>query len=530
MPEPLVPPESINHPLPASIDRKKHPSFPAYIEIGILAATIATFIVLLYFVVPLTLGCVSAEIDDRLPHYLSPDKGLLARIFDVNHTDPYTIRTRELSYLFDFLDCSFIAYSFNRGFPHFLSLTYFLSVIALGLLHYRFSRRTAGNSFLMSLALLLLFLTTPCIFCTTVFFRTAKIGAAVSLYIVLWLLYGKVKAIADAPAVARKSGTFDRRFSTPCLLCALASCLFDEQGFFMVFSCGIMVLLFAWLYRNRNIALVCGIPLLASVVFYIVWYVMISPLLTHALLGYHTPGVLERVSLSAVFTPDFGGPGEPEKRSPASGSPRAVLTPDAMQNAFTLLIHWVGLFFGNLTVRATIALLLLSNVLLFILLQPKGKNFLDAAPALCVIITAQALVLGMVTIMVGHSPAIMLPEALPFYYCIPLTVVALFITTASLGSARTRWPKFYFVLPLILLCLVAKHVACLLTYQAVATSGHFSPQLDQNAQTGFMVKSLRAGYDKETNRYKVTGVVLDCIRSSPAWSFLLKDRLDSPKQ
>ena len=464
------------------------------IEIIILFSTIATFILFMFFVPP-NIGCVHWEIDVRLPHYLSPDKSLPQKVFDVNNTDSGTRRTRVLSYLFDLLDCRFISYSFNHGFPHFFSLTYLLLIIALALMYYRFSRNAASNTFLASLALLLLFLSTPCIFLTTSFFRTAKIGVSVCIFIILTLLYGKIKSVIAARARGENGSGVDWRFSVWCLAFALASCLFDEQGFFLVLSSLILVLLFAWLHKCRDIAIVCGGPLFISALLYTAWFVKISHSLTHALLGYYPPPPVQEVLLRTAFTAD------------------------ALQNAFMILVHTVRFFFGNLTVRKAIALLVGINILLFLVLKPKGKTFSAIAPALCIPIAGLSLVIGMLAFMVANHPPVLWPDILRSYYWIPLTTVMLFIAAALLGSARRKWPSLYLILSLMLMAFACRNMLSLGRHATVVKSGHMAPY---HHRTRYIVESLKQGYDRKSGRYTVSGAVMDSIQSSATFNFLWK--------
>src|SRR5258708_23732763 len=74
-------------------------------------------------------GIANFEAETYLPFHLSKVP-LAKRVFDSRTLDHGTYEARELSYVIDALDCHFIARSARLGFPHFLSLSHFLCMLA----------------------------------------------------------------------------------------------------------------------------------------------------------------------------------------------------------------------------------------------------------------------------------------------------------------------------------------------------------------------------------------------------------------
>ena len=82
----------------------------------------------------------------RLPYYLS-HKPLWSKIYDSDVLDGGMYQARELSYLFDYIDCKFIDGCVALGQPHFLSVTHYVFMLLIGLELWRFGVRLCGSTF-----------------------------------------------------------------------------------------------------------------------------------------------------------------------------------------------------------------------------------------------------------------------------------------------------------------------------------------------------------------------------------------------
>lgn len=174
-------------------------------------------------------GVLHPECRRFMPHYLS-DRPLLNKVFDSNVNDWRNYQARELSYFFDLVDCYFIDLSVRCGVPHLISLTYYGFVGLIVLTMWRFCADLQLNRFL-SACVILLFLTSPPVFLSGFYFRSAKIGVSLMAVAFLWTAY---RMLAPRIAVSQPS---TRRLFIPLAILAVtatAAALFDRQGVFLV--------------------------------------------------------------------------------------------------------------------------------------------------------------------------------------------------------------------------------------------------------------------------------------------------------
>src|SRR5579884_1553186 len=117
------------------------------------------------------------ELERYLPHYLS-NRPILQKIFDVNGVElsPEFYRPRPLSYLTDDLDVAFIAWSFRRGYPHFLSASYYVFWVLDCILLWFFFRKRLVLDRLTSGLVIAFWSTAPVVFSGVDYFRSAKPG------------------------------------------------------------------------------------------------------------------------------------------------------------------------------------------------------------------------------------------------------------------------------------------------------------------------------------------------------------------
>lgn len=227
---------------------------PAFAIVAALA------IVLLLAVACSRGGYAHLEIEQYIPHYLS-HRPLLEKIFDYKKVEVWlSYRPRPLSYAVDDFDVAFIAWSSRHGFPHLLSLSYYVFwILDCFLLWFYFCRRL-GLHRLSAGLLVCLFSTDWVVFGHTGYFRSAKPGGT------FFLLIAFVVFAECFRAVLRKGSTLQCG-ALACLGAVLlfCGCLFDEIP--AAFSVAAAVMLgVEWLW-NRNsprgrACLYCLIPIL----------------------------------------------------------------------------------------------------------------------------------------------------------------------------------------------------------------------------------------------------------------------------
>jgi hypothetical protein len=205
-------------------------------------------------------GYAHLEIEQYIPHYLS-HRPLLEKIYDYKKVEVWlSYRPRPLSYVVDDFDVAFIAWSARHGFPHLLSLSYYIFwALDCFLLWFYFCRRLGLHRLTAGL-LICLFSTDSVVFAHTGYFRSAKPGGT-------FFLVAAFVVLAECfRAVLRRRSTLQcgilAGFGAVLLLCG---CLFDEIPAAFSVSAAVM-LMFEWLW-NRNsprarACLYCLIPIL----------------------------------------------------------------------------------------------------------------------------------------------------------------------------------------------------------------------------------------------------------------------------
>jgi len=165
-----------------------------------------------------------------LRHYLS-DMPFLQKIFDVRVTDNSAFQSRELSFVFDYIDAQFIDWCIGLGIPHFYSLSHYVFTLLIGWWTYTFCIRQVKLNAFISLVLVLILWTAPCIFFSATFYRSAKISTSFFLVWYFVCLY----EIFQSPMLKTTW-----RIHLKILLIGLAVVFTDRQGFFFM----LIVLLF----------------------------------------------------------------------------------------------------------------------------------------------------------------------------------------------------------------------------------------------------------------------------------------------
>jgi hypothetical protein len=188
-------------------------------------------------------GFIHPEAEVFIPHYLQ-SKPLPQIIFDPNHTDWGLYQARELSYLFDWLDCRVLAVSAACGLPHFLSLTHYAGAAFVALFLGWFARFAVGLPSSAALGLATLWLTSPAVFLGGSYYRSAKILVATTA----------VLAIGAAWRAYRDASMGRRNFAPLIVWCAalLAAGLADRQGAFLVTAGTVWLAARTWLFPDPH--------------------------------------------------------------------------------------------------------------------------------------------------------------------------------------------------------------------------------------------------------------------------------------
>jgi tetratricopeptide (TPR) repeat protein len=227
-------------------------------------------------------GCfVHAEMNIRLPFYLS-DTPLLNKIFDsqILEGGDTGFRARELSYLIDFINIKFIKFSIENGFPHFLSITHYLFSVLTGCILWLFCVRELKLKPLIGIGWLILFWTSPSIFLGGYFFRSGKMGVALLLAMLFYVIY-KVAAVSKEEIDFQISKKVWILYS----IAIFTITFLDEQGLFFAIVTIVFLAIWGLFVRHRNIYIMLVIGV-ASILLHLLYKYGIAPQLTFMLNGY----------------------------------------------------------------------------------------------------------------------------------------------------------------------------------------------------------------------------------------------------
>ncbi len=164
-------------------------------------------------------------------HYLSEDYSFWKKIFDVNITDNGAFQSRELSFVIDFIDCQFIDWCVGLGIPHFYSLSYYIFLVLMGWLVYHFCSKVFQLPTFLCLSLVVILWTSPCLFFSTYFYRSAKISTSFFMLWYFMMIYQILENKDYKASIWQKVLLF---------IVPLAVTFTDRQGFFFM----LLVLLF----------------------------------------------------------------------------------------------------------------------------------------------------------------------------------------------------------------------------------------------------------------------------------------------
>ena len=240
-------------------------------------------------------GILHPELEVRLPYYLS-NKPLLSKLFDSRIIELGLYRARELSYFLDYIDSQFIALSVRLGFPHFLSLVHYVFAILIGCILWQFSIRELKLNAWIGLCLVLLWWTSPTVFLSGIYFRTAKIGVALTTVILYFYIYKIISADRQ-----NKEYHLPASYWWICFAVSFMSSLLDEQG---LFTLGLIIaFLILWILAFADINLYKLLSaFISSLVLSLIYRSYAAPYLTFLLNQYWPSSSYQQLPWSELFS------------------------------------------------------------------------------------------------------------------------------------------------------------------------------------------------------------------------------------
>jgi hypothetical protein len=410
-------------------------------------------------------GFLHPEIQIYMPAYLS-DKPLMNIIYDSKTLDENNYQARELSYLFDYFDNHFIALCTHFGFPHFLSITYYVFAFLIALGIFRFSLDDLHLNITISLCLVVLFWTSTTVFTSGLLFRSAKIGVTLCLtygYILLYRLIQNKEKI--------------NLWSMLKLFCiAMAMMLFDRQGFYLALMALAFIILWS-IFRQENKKSL-AFPLLISIFVDLLYNYIIAPRLTHSLNGYWPNFGYQSIDFSDFFL-----------------RPGYYLV-----GSVSLFIDTWRFIFGN--IPAFIAVCIPIALLIYLI-------FFKRDPILALIVLVMiALTMGMIVLMVIRHPPLITNGI--GYYWIPTTLLILLTLASFLVDLQGR-PVIYTkgIILLVVICIIGNCIPIPGTCRSIHSTNHMYADAALVIQALRMEKGSVVGSVNSYPAYKALHVFVD---------------------
>jgi tetratricopeptide (TPR) repeat protein len=409
-------------------------------------------------------GILHIETEVRLPFYLS-DIPLFNKLFDNQILEADKYRARELSYVFDFIDSKFIEFSIENGFPHFLSLTHYLFSIATGSLLWLFCTKELNLKPLMGIGWLVLFWTSPSIFFGGGFFRAGKIGVALLVAILFYVIY---------KVAVNSSEKLDFKISKKiwfwyCAAIFLITFL-DEQGLFYAVTVLVFLSIWGLVVRNRNVYLMLLIGV-SSIILHGLYRYAIAPQLTFMLNGYWTNFDYQTLPIQN-FIKEID---------------------HYISAGFFLYLETFRFLIGTPPRTAAIGLLIFFIFFpVFHLYNRRGvpdKYRKLLIWALVELLIINFLIVVMNSLMIFKHPIIVLPDITRTYYCLPANVMfAMTLAILTNTFHKSNIPKW---LVLIMMCLaITGNVAALPKHKAIIRQGHIKSDIQPSSELLNALKNI----------------------------------------
>lgn len=359
------------------------------------------------------LNMYHGELDIYLPHYLA-NNSILKIVFDpICELDfsQKTFRGREVGNFFNLIDAKLLTYLFRIKIPVFISVVYYLSIVAIIISVVFISSRIYKNGEVLSGLLLLQLLSSPPIVLGGFFYRTNKIIAASAVVICIFILeLLKKNILRHNNQILALSILF---------LISLIACLSDEQGFIIIAIIGIWELFVS--VKNKN------------------YFFKIAPFL-----------LITSVLLSICYR-EFIGPEIFENVNGITVSNQNIENIHTLTDvnnffsSFLLLIKYISYVFGNLNPFIT------SFFGLILIAKLYQKSYIEKFLHVVYILLMLTAVIHIMTL---KHPPILWPETITYY---SLPIVCLVFAYSFIGLQNNirlfenEYLPYYFLIVLIVL-------------------------------------------------------------------------------
>lgn len=428
-------------------------------------------------------GTLHPELEQYIPHYLS-DRPILQKIYSADQVEIGSeYRPRPLSYLIDNYDVLFIGWCTGLGHPHFESLSYFVFWTIDCFLCWFCFRNYFGLDRLNTAMLIGLFCTSPVVFFSCSYFRSAKPGA-VCLMLIAFLLVRRTYTPEASTSFCPGRIAID----TAVFFTVLAACLFDEVPAAFALASLVMLAFEAYVGDNtvRRKAVRCIIPIGSALLIFAIYDVFLHRVLIKHFTGHESSTQYQSGLLSALIV-------------------RPVVH---FLGTVSVLTEVVGFLIGG--VSSALGLVML----LFLL---KVWQLSSGRIQIIRIQLATTLLFGILFVMISRHPALMSFTVRRGLYVLPFMVVLLIFVALSTDLIIRKHVLSKSVTALILGTMVVSNVTCLV--RVLPSSADKSDPNKEYSQA--MKVALRFGKGITTDmKVGPTGEYFRRVEASPIYNSL----------
>lgn len=406
-----------------------------------LSIILCALIILVSVYVNYNNGTFHYENDVYIPHFLS-DKPLLMKIFN-----PITelangknfFRAREVGTFFNYVDTSFIFYCFRLGIPHFLSMVHYLSLIIISLMTIFFAKKyLTKKMFVITILLLILFLTSPAPFLTGLYYRTSKILTSLGIFFMFWLITIKKNSFGKNESRYSHLTSFLLTF-----FIVTFTCLADEQGLAYMILAFIIPLVYFKFYERKNfLPLVWGF--LFSFIFVYLYRKILDPFLY--LIGSGT----NHAQIQYAGTLSFQN----------------------FKQGFFLLSEYVQQFFGNIGMIGAFILIGFSIFIMFHYISKKNINQKYKLIPVSVLIIGIVYIVFLLNLMTIAHPPLLWADVKIVYYTLPPLMVIFCTSIYLIQKLIEQNPGLGSLTAFFLLLMIVSNSVLLNNNNRIFYSGH----------------------------------------------------------
>ena len=356
-------------------------------------------------------------------------------------------QARELSHTFENFDARFINWSVKHKMPHFFSITSFIFLTALSLVHWRYTTKYLRLDPMVALMLIALFWTAPCIFYSGTYIRVAKQGASFILLLLCWHLITRLAFPKPSTSPATPVLIWLQAF-----LLSLAMCWMDQQGYFLAVVLILTVLAF-WLGPPVPHRWLLITAMAAGVLAHKVYGHYIGPELIRKHTGFLVSFQYQKLPWEKFFQGFFG----------------------FMWDGLVLMGNNFRYYFANLTGGLT---LFVWAAMAWLFSRVRVQN--DPRPGslqlkpffgLLFIGWVLMLILMNAVMVLRHEPLIW-PDVRTHYYWIPTTTLVLLGCTLAAYVLQRQFGTPVWLMRVVLAACVVSNISALPEHDRIARSGH----------------------------------------------------------